>query len=105
MLYMKVFVRREVKIFLDSLEKTTQTKVTRMIHLLQEYGQEIGMPHSRPLRDGVFEMRIRGKQEVRLLYGYNSAGAIVVLGFVKKAQRTPTTEIRRAALLLCEYGE
>ncbi|OGG61850.1 hypothetical protein A3C87_00430 [Candidatus Kaiserbacteria bacterium RIFCSPHIGHO2_02_FULL_49_34] len=93
---MNVIVVEEVAVFLEELERPAQTKALRLLELLREYGVNLGMPHSRPLEDGVFELRARGKQEVRLLYGFQHDGAIIVHGFIKKQQKTPRRHLDRA---------
>ncbi|MBX2866577.1 type II toxin-antitoxin system RelE/ParE family toxin [Candidatus Kaiserbacteria bacterium] len=100
MAYMNVLVIESVVDFIESLDRKTQTKTYRMIRLLREYGHHIGMPHSKPLRDGVFELRARGRKEIRLLYGYRGNGALVVCGFIKKTQSVPNSEIEKAIQVL-----
>src|SRR5258708_31150724 len=34
--------------------------------LLERYGFQLGMPHSKMLKSGVYELRIRGKEEVHI---------------------------------------
>lgn len=50
------------------------------------------MPHSRAPGKGLFELRIRGKQEVRLFYGFQGMVAYIVHGYVKKTRVMPRRE-------------
>ena len=79
--------------FIASLEKSTGPKVVRSIELLEEFGPELGMPHSRKVRDNIFELRIRGIQEVRIFYTFHKDSIILLHGFVKKSQKTPKKEL------------
>jgi len=82
--------------FLASLDKKTGPKVVRTIELLEEYGPKLGMPHSKRVRDGIFELRIRGIQEVRVFYIFQKDSVILLHGFIKKSQKTPKKELELA---------
>jgi phage-related protein len=93
---MKIVTHGAVDDFIRSLEKPTISKVLKAIDLLEEFGNLLRMPHSKNVGGGVFELRARGKQEVRLLYGFRNQNAHIVHGFVKKAQRISTRELNIA---------
>jgi len=90
-----IFFDNSVKKFIRSLEKPTTTKVLRMIDLLERYGLNLQMPHSRRLEKNLFELRIRGQQEVRIFYTFRD-GAVLIHGFIKKTQKTPKEELETA---------
>jgi len=100
---MNITVEQPVSVFIRALENSMQAKTLRVLELLEEYGHQLGMPHSRALKGGLFELRIRGKQEVRLLYGYHSKKAIIVHAFIKKTQQTPAKELAYALKRLHSY--
>lgn len=60
----------------------------RIAELLQEFGVNIGMPHSRALGGGLFELRPKGREGIgRVLYCTAVGKVIIVLhSFVKKTQ-------------------
>ncbi len=70
----------------------------RIVELLTEFGPELGMPYSRAMGNGLFELRPRGREgEGRALYCYTRGDRIVVLhAFVKKTRSTPQRELRLA---------
>lgn len=69
----------------------------RQIELLAVYGVELGMPHAKMLGNGLLELRVRGRREIRILYIHVAAAQIVLLhGFVKKTQATPKKELQLA---------
>lgn len=89
---------RPVEAFIDSLDVKMRAKALGRLELLEEYGPRLGMPFSRHLDDGIFELRVvHGGNAVRLLYFFVS-GKVVVLthGFAKKTQKTPVRELERA---------
>lgn len=57
-----------VQDFVRKQDKTTISKIARSIDLVSVYGPDLGMPRSRYLSDGIYELRIRGKNEVRIFY-------------------------------------
>jgi phage-related protein len=89
--------RRVVKNFVNSLEAVTRSKVMTRINLLKEFGPKLSMPYAKPVGSGLFELRVRGKQEARVLYAYVKNDTIYLLhGFVKKTQVIPRKELRMA---------
>ncbi len=67
---MKIFYHEEVKTFIKKLQKPTQSKILRSIELLEYYGQNLGMPHAKKATNLLYELRIRGTQEVRIFYTF-----------------------------------
>jgi phage-related protein len=70
----------------------------RMVELLIDFGPDIGMPHSRPLGGGLFELRPRGRGGIgRAFYCFAVGRRIVILyAFLKKTQETPEQTLRIA---------
>ncbi len=84
--------------FLSSLNGKMGAKVTWTIARLEEYGHELREPYSKPLGDGIFELRVQFGQDIsRVLYFFIVNGcAVLTHGFIKKTQKTPRLEIERA---------
>lgn len=97
-----VIVEKKAERFIKSLQKSTQSKVIRLKKLMVEYGADLGMPHSKMLSRRLYELRVRGKQEVRIFY--TSVGYRVILfhGFVKKTYRISKRELDLAHKILRE---
>jgi len=94
---------RKVKIFdasleqfIASLEKVTIAKVFHTIDLLETFGHRLGLPHSKKISSSLYELRVRGAQEVRICYTFHSSKVILLHGFIKKSQKTPSREINVA---------
>jgi hypothetical protein len=90
------FIDEKIERFIRSLEKSTIAKVLRTIDLLERFGNELRMPHSKHVSDKIFELRIRGKQDIRLLYAFYDQTVVILRGFVKKSSRLPSDELRAA---------
>lgn len=92
--------RAVVQEFIGTLPRPTHAKVLRQVDLLEMFGVDLGMPHSKALGDGLVELRVRsgrGTNEVRVFYVFAKARRIYLLhGFIKKTQETPEKEIKIA---------
>ncbi len=86
----------DIEKFIKSLEKPVIAKVLRSIELLEYFGSELTMPHSRKIFRDVFELRIRGAQEIRILYIFYKNKIILLNGFIKKKNKIPKREIKKA---------
>lgn len=96
-----IFNDNKVKDFIENLEESTISKVFQMIDLLKKFGNELRMPHSKKISKDLFELRIRGKQEIRIFYTFKK-GAVLLHGFIKKDFKTPKKEITLAKKRLKE---
>ena len=91
--------------FILSLGEKMQAKMVRTISLLEENGTELREPFSKPLGDGIFELRAKvGTDISRVLYFFViNRQAVLTHGFIKKTQKTPVAEIERAKRYRSEY--
>ncbi len=87
------FFDEAIEVFLTKLEKPTIAKVLHTVDLLERFGNQLGMPHSKNIGHKLFELRIRGQQEIRLVYTFSGNRAVILHGFVKKSQRMPKKEL------------
>ena len=62
------------------------------------YGANLGMPHTKAMKDGLFEMRMKSKEGIgRVFYCTLVNKRIVMLhSFLKKTQKIPSKEIKIA---------
>ncbi|EKD84530.1 MAG: hypothetical protein ACD_38C00206G0004 [uncultured bacterium] len=87
---------KELEDFIYSLEKQTIAKVIKTVGLLEKFGNLLTLPHSKKLYKNLFELRIRGAQEVRIFYAFHKNQAVLLHGFIKKSQKTPLKELNLA---------
>lgn len=71
-------------------------KVIRTIELLEEFGNDLGMPHSRHMSDGLLELRVRGTREIRIFYCFHKNKAMLLNACIKKTQKALDRELTRA---------
>ena len=79
---------------LDSLEPKLLAKTLRTIDLLEMNGPLLREPYSKPLENGIFELRTKqGSDITRVLYFFIvGKKAVLTNGFIKKSQKTPKAE-------------
>ena len=95
----------EVEKFILSLEKQSIAKVLHTIDLLEIFGHTLAMPHAKKVGGKLFELRVRGQQEVRIFYSFFQNSIWLLHGFIKKSQKIPQREIRRAEIKLDRLTE
>jgi phage-related protein len=65
----------------------------RLTDLMEEFGTNLGMPHTRAIDNGLFELRLKSKEGKRI---------VMLHFFVKKTQKTPKKELKIAFERLAE---
>lgn len=70
----------------------------RYAERMEIYGPDLGMPHTRAMGDGLFELRLKAAEGIaRVFYCTVVARRIVMLHqFVKKSEKTPKKELEIA---------
>ena len=93
------------KDFLLSLDTKKRAKMVKEIQLLEENGPAIREPYSKPVGDGIFELRAKGGTNItRVLYFFFIGQKIILTnGFIKKTEKTPPGEIAKAKQYREEY--
>lgn len=88
---------KPVEEFIKFLDSSTIAKVAHEIDLLEKHGPYLGMPHTKKLSSDLYELRIRRKQEVRILYGFIKNNIYLLHAFKKQTQKTPSKELKTAS--------
>ena len=93
------------KDFILSLDKKMRAKMLRTISLLTDSGPDLREPCSKPLGDGIFELRAKvGSDISRVLYFFIVGRRVILTnGFIKKTQKTPPAELERAKRYRADY--
>ena len=73
-----------VEKFIQTLNKETIARVIHTIEILEKFGNRLGLPHSKMVSRGIFELRIHGNQNVRIFYAFSKNKAVLLHGFIKK---------------------
>jgi phage-related protein len=91
--------------FLHSLQGKMRAKAYKELELLEELGTRISMPYSKPMKDGLYELRIQATGDiVRVFYFFFAGGKIILTnGFIKKTPKTPPSELEKALKYKADY--
>jgi len=76
----------------------------RLTDLMEEFGTNLGMPHTRAIDNGLFELRLKSKEGIARIFYCTKVGKRIVMlhVFVKKTQKTPKKELKIAFERLAE---
>lgn len=96
---------KPVQVFLDSLDGKMRAKALHELSILEEFGNQLREPHSKPLGDGLFELRIKFAHDIsRIFYFFVVDNKIILTnGFVKKTMKTPKLELALAQKYKADY--
>lgn len=97
------FYRREngtapVEEFLDQLPVKHRVKALDGLALLEEFGNALREPCSKPMGSGLFELRVKYSSDITRIFYFFFDGRRIILtnGFVKKSAKTPASELALA---------
>ena len=86
-------ILQETEEFILSLEKLTIAKILRSLELLEKFKHRLSFPHTKKITFKLHELRIRGKQKIRLFYTFKKSNIYVLHGVIKKKNKIPRKEI------------
>jgi phage-related protein len=101
----------KITFYSDKVEKETLAFPTgilahtiHIMEMIEEFGPNLGKPHTAPMGDGLFEIRAKGKEGIgRSLFAVVIEEEVVILNsFIKKSQKTPKKELEKARKRLKE---
>lgn len=74
------------------------SRYLRLTDLMLEFGSNLGMPHTRAIDSGLFELRVKSKEGVARVFCCTKIGKIIIVlhMFIKKSQKTPRKELNIA---------
>jgi phage-related protein len=92
--YVSALGRRPVREWLLDLSKNDRRIVGKDIQKV-EFGWPIGMPYCRPLGRGLWEVRsdLSSGRIARVIFCIVAGEMVLLHGFEKKSQKTPTQDI------------
>ena len=101
------YYSEDVRLEIAAMPVGIRAAYVRLAEMLEVFGLDLRMPHSRAMGGGLFELRPRGKEGIaRVFYCTMVGRRIVVLhSFIKKTQETPKREIdfaRKRQKEVCE---
>jgi len=90
-----------------SLPSGLQARYFRLTDMMLIHGSNLGLPHTKSLSDGLFELRLKNKEGIGRVFYCTKIGKNIVMlhSFVKKSQKIPKKEIDIARKRLKEVKE
>lgn len=80
-------INKNIDNFLKNLEPITKARTLRIIDLLSDYNHKLGLPYSKSLHNGLFELRIIGKKQIRIIYCFHKQKIYLLHSFLKKRNK------------------
>lgn len=87
---------RFVKEFIDEQGSAVKGKYIGMIDLLVEYGPFLSSKYTKKIKNKLYELRITGKEQIRIFYTVRQNDIFLLHAFKKKTQKAPDREIEIA---------
>jgi len=75
---MKIVLHQSVEKFIKNFDPESASEILRVVGLLERYGHSLSMPHTKPIGNGLWELRIVSKRPLRVLYGFCGREAVLV---------------------------
>lgn len=87
-----------------SFPKGILANFLHVTEMMEELGPALGHPYTKPLKQGLFEIRAKGQEGIgRSFFCTVSDKEIIILhSFIKKTQKTPKKELKIARARLKE---
>ncbi len=92
------FFDESVEVDTLALPSKILAKLLNIFDLIEIAGANLGEPYTKPLTDGLFEIKAKAYEGIgRSIYCYKKGRKIIILhSFVKKTQKTPKRDIELA---------
>jgi phage-related protein len=102
--YQLLFFNAKVQASIDAWPSGISASFVRIAEQIVISGPNLGMPYTRPFGDGLFEIRAKGAEGIgRAFFCCIVDRRVIILhGFIKKTQTTPSKELEIARKRLKE---
>ena len=101
---MEIVYLPKVEKFVKKLDDILAYRVLSSIDLLEKYSSLLRLPVSKPLGQGLFELRIVGNNHIRIFYCFHKNKVYLLHAFEKKSQTISKKEIDIARKLIKEIA-
>jgi phage-related protein len=95
MSYAIIYYNETVQTDIESFPKTLIARYVTLTDRMMEYGPNLGLPHTRAMGDGLFELRLKGAEGIARVFFCTLIGKRIVMlhSFIKKTPKTPVHEL------------
>ena len=90
-----VFFSDRVETEISALPAGFLARFIRYAERMEMYGPDLGMPHTRAMGDGPFELRLKAREGIARIFYCTRVGRRIVMlhQFIKKTEKTPAKEL------------
>ena len=101
------FFSDRVEAEINALPVGLVARFVRYAERMEMYGPNLGMPPTRPMGDGLFELRLKAAEGIARVFFCTAVGRQIVMlhQFVKKSEKTPKRELKIAQNRMKEIGD
>ena len=105
-MYTLTYFNASVRSGIDQWPDGLKARYLALALRMREYGPNLGMPHTRSMGAGLFEVRAKSAEGIgRAFFCAPRGKRIVILHeFIKKSEKTPAREIRLARARMKEIA-
>lgn len=98
------YYNAKVAALVDAWPRGIRASYVRSTETMREHGPDLGLPHSRAMGGGLFEIRAKGHEGIgRAFYCKVVRQRVIILhAFIKKTEQTPQRELDIARARLKE---
>jgi len=93
-----IYYNRKLEREILKLPDGLLAKYLYLTDLLIEFGSNLGLPHTQKIGNGLFELRVKGKEGIARVFFCTKVDKKIIMlhSFVKKSQKTPKKELKVA---------
>jgi phage-related protein len=98
------YFNNDVESSILSLPDGLLARYLRLTDMMIVHGSNLGLPHTKSLSNGLFELRLKSKEGIGRVFYCTKVGKNIVMlhSFVKKSQKIPKNEMDIALKRLSE---
>lgn len=95
MVYQLSYYNESVEIELDGWPVGLRARYRALTVRMEEYGPNLGRPHTRALGNGLFEIRAKAEEGIGRVFFCTMVGRKIIIlhSFIKKTDKTPKREL------------
>jgi phage-related protein len=89
------YYNTDIEKLILNLPKGLLARYLRLTDLMFEFGSNLGLPHTKPIKQGLFELRLKSREGIARVFFCTIVNKKIVMlhVFIKKSQKTPKKEI------------
>ena len=95
MVYRLSYYNEALEAELDVWPVSLRARFRALSVRMEEYGPNLGMPHTRALGNGLFEIRAKAEEGIGRVFFCTMVGRKIIIlhSFIKKTDKTPKREL------------